>query len=156
MQEEQNAWAQQSSAEQDSDTGSQIHHTTGLDRVIETESDSAKDLEYSESVYSSDEDNLGPITGAGVKRLNVDDTPAMYRTASYRAASTASSVDWKTWLSANIGKLEPSLSPSKPAEIEYTIPSTIRSLTSAGSINSSLRLGHVRERAQIHDEDEDD
>lgn len=137
MQEEQDAWAQQSSTtEQCSETGTQIHHATQL---TETDSDSAKDLEYSESVYSSDDEEHTPVGSRN--RTTALDTPAMY----HREASTASSVDWKTWLSANICKLEPSPSPSKPSETEpdFTPPTMVQS-------HFSSLCGHVREQAQTH------
>lgn len=151
MQEEQNAWAQQSSVrDQDSDTGTQVHH--GGDRggnVPETDSDSAKDLDYSESVYSSDEGDRGAKAANGNSAAN---TPAMYRR---REPSTASSVDWKTWLSANVDKLEPAPSPSKPSSYaERALPALPKKLhTTAANRFPSLR-GHVREQAQIDDEDD--
>ncbi|KAG7291742.1 hypothetical protein NEMBOFW57_001762 [Staphylotrichum longicolle] len=121
MQEEQDAWAQQSSTTQQcSETGTQIHHTAQL---TETDFDSAKGLEYSESVYSSDDEEHAPVGSRN--RTMALDTPAMY----HREASAASSVDWKTWLSANICKFEPSPSPSKPSETEpdFTPPTMVQS-----------------------------
>ncbi|KAK4151450.1 hypothetical protein C8A00DRAFT_35898 [Chaetomidium leptoderma] len=146
MQEEQNAWAEKScSTEQDSDTDTQVHHTSGGGRLPETDSDSAKNLEYSESVYSSDEEEPEHAQAGG--------TPAMYRPGGHREMSTASSIDWKTWLSANISKFEPSPSPAKPPpEAEFARPTMARAFLSGHF--SSLR-GHVRESAQIHDDHED-
>lgn len=61
-------------------------------------------------------------------------------------------MSWKTWLSANIGRLEPSSpspSSSRPhSEIRFALPTMPR----------SFRSGHVREPAQIHGDywDDDD
>ncbi|AEO65213.1 uncharacterized protein THITE_133372 [Thermothielavioides terrestris NRRL 8126] len=143
MQEEQNAWAQQSSAsEQDSDTGTQVRHSSQFTGLLASESNSAKDLDYAESIYSSDD---------GVFGSALPSTPAMYRAGGCREASAASSIEWKTWLSANIGKFEPSPTPSKPAEAVFGQPTMPRSVLS-GHFASTRR--HVREQAQIHDEDD--
>ncbi|KAK4032184.1 hypothetical protein C8A01DRAFT_41379, partial [Parachaetomium inaequale] len=151
MQEEQNAWAQQSSAaDQDSDTATQLHHASDGGHLPETDSDSAKDLAYSESVYSSDEGERGPTKAVDASKRNSGlDTPAMYRASGHREASTASSIDWKTWLSANIDKFEPPASPSKPSDAEPTLPRAFPT-----THFPSLR-GHVREPAQTHDDDRD-
>ncbi|EAQ89762.1 hypothetical protein CHGG_06381 [Chaetomium globosum CBS 148.51] len=147
MEEEQNAWAQSSVNERDSDTGTQVHHASDGGNVPETDSDSAKDLDYSESVYSSDE---------VANRNSAANTPAMYRPGGRRETSTVSSVDWKTWLSANVDKLEPAPSPCKPSShAERALPAISRKLhTTAANRFPSLR-GHIREQAQIDDDDRD-
>ncbi|KAK3905728.1 hypothetical protein C8A05DRAFT_41360 [Staphylotrichum tortipilum] len=157
MQEEQDAWAQYAS--HDSDTETQVHHNLGSGRSADPDSDSAKNLEYSESIYSSDEGGFGSRYGErGANRITASDTPAMYRAVDYRDPSTASSIDWKTWLSANIAKFEPSPSPSKPSEPPFAHP---RTFPNSQFASASLR-GHVREQAQIHgdcdtdDNEEDD
>ncbi|KAK4250991.1 hypothetical protein C7999DRAFT_38124 [Corynascus novoguineensis] len=142
IEEEQNAWAQQSAvADQESDT-SHTNHLAGDDL------DLATDLDYSESVYSSDESERGHTEAADANKPNsYADAPAMSRQNGPRQASTASSVDWKTWLSANVGK-----SGSKPSKRALAQPPGI-SITAPKPF-SSLR-GHVREAAQIHDDDND-
>ncbi|KAK4145732.1 uncharacterized protein C8A04DRAFT_35545 [Dichotomopilus funicola] len=148
MQEEQKAWGQYgSTADEDSDSGTQVHHSVGP-HTQTTDSDSAKDLDYSESVYSSDEGDHVSKTRTvvrGPRKQNMTtDTPALYRRqASHREASMVSSAEWKTWLSANVDKFEPTLSPKDPT--------TFRAMSPATSRRRSLH-GHVREQAQIHDD----
>lgn len=115
---------------------------------------------YSESNYSSD--TLIHKTDMsqgypGVQHLNesnprpeasvVENTPT-YRPTGERQVSTASSLGWKTWLSADVAKLE--LSPTRVSgqspEVEYRIPTMPR----------SLGHGHVREAAQTGSCEEDE
>lgn len=121
--------------------------------------DATGGVAYSESNYSSET----LIHQMGMKHpvsqhLNVADTRAetsifedtpTYRPTGERHVSTASSMGWKTWLSADVAKLEPSptrVSGQSP-EIEYRMPTMPR----------SLGYGHVREAAQTGscEEDED-
>ncbi|KAH6628470.1 hypothetical protein F5144DRAFT_654910 [Chaetomium tenue] len=147
MEEEQNAWAQSSVNEHDSDTGTQVHYASDGGNVPETDSDSAKDLDYSESVYSSDE---------VANRNSAANTPAMYRPGGRRETSTVSSVDWKTWLSANVDKLEPAPSPSKPPSYaERALPAVPQKLHATAANRFPSLRGHVREQAQIDDDDRD-
>ncbi|KAK4116976.1 hypothetical protein N656DRAFT_3806 [Canariomyces notabilis] len=58
MHEEQDAWARQSSVSesQGSDTGTQVHHTSGWQELLsDGNSNFERDVAYSESVYSADE-----------------------------------------------------------------------------------------------------
>ncbi|KAK4137079.1 hypothetical protein BT67DRAFT_347057, partial [Trichocladium antarcticum] len=150
MQEEQHAWSLPScGTEQDSDTGTQLHHPSKTNTLPETDSDSAKDLDYTESVYSTDDGQAG--------LGQADDTPTTYRPAGYREHSTASSIGWKTWLSANMGtmKFDPSSppSPSKQLDPEFALLSMPPSFPSGHFPGKR----HVRESAQIYaDEDDDD
>ncbi|KAK3298418.1 uncharacterized protein B0H64DRAFT_385060 [Chaetomium fimeti] len=155
MQEEQNAWAQQCSVfDQDSDTGTQVHHGSDGGNVPETDSDSAKDLAYSESVYSSDEGDRGSKGGSGNSAAN---TPAMYCPGAHRETSAASSVDWKTWLSANVDKLEPTPSPTRPSShAEYALPTMSQKFHAITANRFPSLRGHVREQAQIDDDDDTD
>ncbi|KAK6956371.1 hypothetical protein Daesc_001648 [Daldinia eschscholtzii] len=128
------------------------------------ESEVDKKMYYAESVYSSttEEPSTGllnsnaPAIAENFPRHSTNHgdatifiNPPVYRPApppppppKQRVASSASSVEWKTWLSANISKLEGTPGNSADANIiEYAIPSTRPS-------------GHVREKAQINDEDE--
>ncbi|KAI2464322.1 hypothetical protein F4781DRAFT_439717 [Annulohypoxylon bovei var. microspora] len=137
---------------------------TGLPIRCPSTCDSEMDIkmQYAESVYSSTSDlAAGPSTNTpGVvdsfpkpPTAHGDATifvsPPVYRPtppppfATHRVTSSTSSVEWKTWLSANVSKLEGS--PDRPAAavLEYAVPSTRPS-------------GHVRERAQITDDDDDD
>lgn len=114
---------------------------------------------YSESVYSSDDlaasSGTNPIqsltevvqsppSSAGNMSMSVD-PPVTYRPTSHRMVSSVSSIDWKTWLSANVARLGPPPPPPRPSEAEYALPSVPRS---AGQGH------HVREVAQIEgDED---
>ena len=144
MQEEQNVWAQQSvEAEKESDADTQLRHDNGGHG--DNDSDADKSL-YSESVYSAENDEHRPV------RPGADETPTAYRPGGQRGASEASSIEWKMWLSANLGKFDPTLSPSKQSEVEFALPSMPKSFQSGHFASSS---GHVREHAQIHGEDED-
>lgn len=113
---------------------------------------------YSESVYSSDEQAAGrglsnmqslteavggPPSSAGNMSMSID--PAVtYQPTGHRVVSSVSSIDWKTWLSANVARLEPSPSPPRRSDVEVAVPSMPR----------SFGRGHVREGAQIHGEDD--
>lgn len=109
--------------------------------------DAAKETQYSESIYSTDEYHLdNQKSSARLRsRLQQVESPPLYRPASYRNHSSASSIDWKTWLSANIEKFESSPTLPLPSEIEYALP----------TMPKSFQPGHVRELAQTHNEDED-
>ncbi|KAK4229936.1 hypothetical protein QBC38DRAFT_411097 [Podospora fimiseda] len=122
--------------------------------VAKSDSDSAKDHDYSESVYSTDkievreqEDDASSKQQA-VEPNKDEDAPVTYQPAGYREASSASSVDWKTWLSANIAKLDSSPTRLMPIEVEFALPTMPKSFPSPS--------GHVREATQIHGEDDGD
>lgn len=129
--------------------------------AVENKPDSAARVAYSESNYSSD--TLIHKTDARqgfptTQQLNVadsgegtsffEDIPT-YQPIGDRHVSTASSLGWKTWLSADVAKLEPSPTrvSGQPPEVEYRIPTMPR----------SFGHGHVREAAQTGscEEDED-
>lgn len=124
-----------------------------------------KKMTYAESIYSSDD--LEPVNGAChtasiMGRLSDPPTghgdatiflgPPSYKPVTtinpiIRTASSASSVEWKTWLSANVSKLEqPSLSSENLGMQEggLEFPRLLRS------------SGHLRESAQISNEEEID
>jgi len=107
--------------------------------------------DYAESVYSTDEAMVAPVPsrpdGAQLGRdvrefLNSRDS--LY-SIGHHADTSGSSIDWKSWLSANVAKME-SPSPPRPEEIEYVMPTT----------RDSYPSGHVREAAQMHEDDDDD
>lgn len=129
--------------------------------ALANKSDAAARVAYSESNYSSDtlihraETRQGfpitqhrNVTDSGAETSIFEDIPT-YQPTGDRHVSTASSLGWKTWLSADVAKLEPSptrVSGQSP-EVEYRIPTMPR----------SLGHGHVREAAQTGscEEDED-
>lgn len=120
--------------------------------ALASKPDPAAKVAYSESNYSSDtlihqtdmrQGDHGAhdpnVLGSRGEASVFEDTPT-YRPTGERHVSTASSIGWKTWLSADIAKLEPSptrVSGQSP-EVEYRIPTMPR----------SLGHGHVREAAQ--------
>ncbi|KAK1768673.1 hypothetical protein QBC33DRAFT_448506 [Phialemonium atrogriseum] len=136
-----------------SDTSTQIH------RTVPKAPDEAA---YSESMYSCVTGEDGANTSQVWMTLPSElreppsimgdasispDPPVTYRPTEYRVVSSVSSVDWKTWLSANVAKLEPSSSPSRLSEVEFASP----------TMQTSFGRGHVRESAQIEgDEDVED
>ncbi|KAI0853602.1 hypothetical protein F5Y00DRAFT_270765 [Daldinia vernicosa] len=127
------------------------------------ESEVDKKMYYAESVYSCTTDE--PLTGPpnnNVSQNILDNSlrhptthgdatifvsPPVYRPPppppppKQRVTSSASSVEWKTWLSANVSKLEGTPGRTDTNVMEYAVPSTHPS-------------GHIREEAQINDEDE--
>ncbi|KAK2600616.1 hypothetical protein N8I77_010137 [Diaporthe amygdali] len=116
---------------------------------------------YSESNYSSDtlihktemKQGLPSVqdfnTGDSREETRVFEHAPTYRPTGERQVSTASSIGWKTRLSADIAKLEqsPTRVSGQSPEVEYRIPTMPR----------SLGHGHVREAAQVGscEEDED-
>ncbi|KAI1141101.1 hypothetical protein F5Y05DRAFT_423914 [Hypoxylon sp. FL0543] len=114
-------------------------------------------MQYAKSVYSTTTEEPGTIssnnTPATAEKfpkppsIHGDATifvnPPVYRPTQLipkpREASSTSSVEWKTWLSANVSKLEDSPYNGDTGIIQYAVPT---------------RSGHVREEAQIADEDE--
>ncbi|KAI0112953.1 hypothetical protein F4814DRAFT_420090 [Daldinia grandis] len=125
------------------------------------ESEVDKKMYYAESVYSctTEEPSTGPLynnVSRTVDNLPRHSTthgdatifvsPPVYRPTpppppKQRVTSSASSVEWKTWLSANVSKLEGTSGRADTNVMEYAVPSTRPS-------------GHIREEAQINDEDE--
>lgn len=135
--------------------------TTIETSALANKPDAAVRVAYSESNYSSDtlirrmdmsqDHQLAKPFNASDSRgeTNVFEDPPTYRPTGERHVSTASSIGWKTWLSADVAKLEPSPTrvSGQPPEVEYRIPTMPR----------SLGHGHVREAAQTGscEEDED-
>ncbi|KAI1460230.1 hypothetical protein F4805DRAFT_19978 [Annulohypoxylon moriforme] len=141
---------------------------TGLQIRCPSTCDSEMDvkMQYAESVYSSTED-LG--TGSSTDPSSAVDnfpkppnnthgdatiflSPPVYRPtppslSKHRVTSSTSSVEWKTWLSANVSKLEGSPDRTDTGVLEYAVPKTTA---------TSRHLGHVREKAQINGDDDDE
>ncbi|KAL7934649.1 hypothetical protein V8C35DRAFT_301486 [Trichoderma chlorosporum] len=119
-----------------------------LRRPNTEESDDDERVAYAESVYSnSSEENAAHVSrstedepepqlhGAATIFLNTErrQLPVSGHT---RESSYASSVEWKTWLSANVSKLE-------------TPPSTLKPQFPQEPSSVSLNFGHVREKTEI-------
>ncbi|KAH6980915.1 hypothetical protein BKA56DRAFT_685921 [Ilyonectria sp. MPI-CAGE-AT-0026] len=116
-------------------------------RTSSAGSDGDPRMAYAESVYSCLTDDVKPA----LKNLPVAPTSQNHGDATIfvdvptykptllqhqRDVSTASSVEWKTWLSANVSKLEAPITPSKTQ--------------AEGEVSDMLsKLGHIRERAEI-------
>ncbi|KAK0737579.1 hypothetical protein B0T21DRAFT_392666 [Apiosordaria backusii] len=156
MEEDQKVWSRPVpvcvSSNQDSDDCTQIHAPRMNGQQSEADSDSEKDEDYTESIYSSDEVETAPAPtkSSGVasdpEHKFLAGPPVTYQPVGYRESSSVSSVDWKTWLSANIAKLDSSPTPTKPAEVEFALP----------TMPKNFSRGHVREAAQIYNDDDAD
>ena len=112
--------------------------------VRDSSSEVCNSIPYSESVYSCQTDErvprelLSPPSLSGVSTSA--DPPVAYRPTGrgHRVSSSVGSIDWKTWLAANVAKLEPH------SEIELSLP----------RVPQFPHTGHVREHAQTHDDDD--
>ncbi|KAL1840754.1 hypothetical protein VTJ49DRAFT_146 [Mycothermus thermophilus] len=183
MEEEQKVWARQASGgDWDSRDGGagDDEGAWGQNNRVEvepaergTDTGSGDDqLRYSVSVYSSDEgEDVTPLrrTRAGDGREAHTGNDGMSSSAygnrggALRETSTASSTDWKMWLSAHAGKLEVQREMSPPPEhlsLNEGLAGRGYGLT-VDSLNRQLRgslsgRGHIREGAQIDDDDDDD
>ncbi|KAK3996319.1 hypothetical protein QBC44DRAFT_318714 [Cladorrhinum sp. PSN332] len=156
MEEEENPRSQQP---HDSAQGPGSIASVVVSGMAESDSNSAKDLGYSESVYSTDKIEMREEEGDASREIEGhehavegptedEEVPVTYQPVGYRETSSASSVDWKTWLSANIAKLDSSPTRPMPIEVEFALPTMPRSFPSPS--------GHVREAAQIYGEDDGD
>ncbi|ENH63976.1 hypothetical protein FOC1_g10002578 [Fusarium oxysporum f. sp. cubense race 1] len=109
---------------------------------------SGKDLQVgdTESVYSCAGDDANPVHSASENTVGQNETciyndpgppPEVPDRLSYRQhqrdTSTASSVEWKTWLSSKVSQLEAPLTPTKREKWNDVLPT----------------LGHVRENASM-------
>ncbi|KAH8163472.1 hypothetical protein CIB48_g4783 [Xylaria polymorpha] len=118
-------------------------------------------LQYTESIYSTNtedgqtrresllsviEDFPRPRSTHGDATIFVDQPAYTKRSTSLppkqRVSSSSSSVEWKMWLSSNVSKLEETTKQMDANDFQYDVRSTRSS-------------GHVRENAQINDEEED-
>ncbi|KAG9508174.1 hypothetical protein J7337_001737 [Fusarium musae] len=140
-----------SEEEQDAFQGSRYLHslsTLCLPTRQDSSPSSGKDLQVgdAESVYSCVGDDANPVLSASENTAGQNETciyndpvPPLEIPArlSYRQhqrdTSTASSVEWKTWLSSKVSQLEAPLTPSKREKWNDVLPT----------------LGHVREHASI-------
>lgn len=129
--------------------------------VSRCDSDVDGKMHYSESIYSNEEANSRPTSDTlplmdsfpsppnnlGAVTIFVDPPKPQIPPKSHRRlTSTASSVEWKTWLSANVSKLE-----------DTTLA---EDLQGGGEQDLSLTRfppasGHLREKAQISDCEEE-
>ncbi|KAI2632926.1 hypothetical protein GGS21DRAFT_544296 [Xylaria nigripes] len=121
-------------------------------------SDADIKLQYTESVYSTED---GPAKGQSILSVAENfqrpksthgDVTIFVNAPSYekrssslppkpRVVSSSSSVEWKTWLSSNVSRIEESTAHVDTSDFQYGLSST-----------QSSR--HVRENAQIIDEDD--
>ncbi len=107
-------------------------------------SEADNNMTYSESLYSYQTDEripkktIGPQSPSGASVPG--DPPVVCRPTGHgqRANSSVSSIDWKTWLAANVAKLEPPL-----PEIGLALSRPAK----------AFRSGHFREPSQIHGDD---
>lgn len=110
-----------------------------------------ENAEYSESVYSGDETNdQSNISGSDTAKeaVNGDDESQVSKMAPHlfrrNMATSSESIDWKSWLAANVSKLEMQPSPvhgNGPVSSEFGQPA---------------HQGHRREATQIYDDADDE
>ncbi|KAI1748152.1 hypothetical protein F4782DRAFT_551276 [Xylaria castorea] len=124
-------------------------------------SDADIKLHYTESIYSTNtedgqtrrqsflsviEDFPRPRSTHGDATIFVDQPAYDKRSSSLppkqRVSSSSSSVEWKMWLSSNVSKLEETTKQVDSDDFQY-------------GLKSARSSGHVRENAQINDEEED-
>ncbi|KAJ3578400.1 hypothetical protein NPX13_g2163 [Xylaria arbuscula] len=124
-------------------------------------SDADVKLHYTESIYSTNtedgqcrrhsvlsvvEDFERPPSTHGDVTIFMNPSTQSKRCASLppkqRVTSSSSSVEWKMWLSSNVEKLEDTTKQVESNDFKY-------------GLSSTRPLGHVRENAQINDEEED-
>ncbi|KAI1427082.1 hypothetical protein F5Y12DRAFT_195853 [Xylaria sp. FL1777] len=124
-------------------------------------SDADIKLHYTESIYSTNtedgqtqrhsflsvvEDFQRPTSTHGDAAIFVNSSGHNKRSSSLppkpRVTSSSSSVEWKMWLSSNVSKLEETAKQVDSNEFKY-------------GLSSARFSGHVRENAQINDEEED-
>ncbi|KAI0453368.1 hypothetical protein F5B21DRAFT_525923 [Xylaria acuta] len=124
-------------------------------------SDADIKLQYTESIYSTNtedgqtrrqsllsviEDFPRPRSTHGDATIFVDQPAYDKRSSSLppkqRVSSSSSSVEWKMWLSSNVSKLEETTKQVDCNDFQY-------------GLRSARSSGHVRENAQINDEEED-
>ncbi|KAI0395606.1 hypothetical protein F5Y17DRAFT_474304 [Xylariaceae sp. FL0594] len=109
---------------------------------------------YSESIYSTQTDDYQYKKPVNTSSLSQHGDATIFPSTSgvakissptrkQRVSSSASSVEWKTWLSSNMSKIEESTS-KRPNDAGFRYD-----VEPAGT-------GHVRERAQIMDDDDQD
>lgn len=128
---------------------------------IESEND--QKLAYDESIYSTDVEHVEashntivsvsdcprPVERHGYATIFLD--PPKYQSPkanpAHRTASSTSSIDWKSWLSANMSEIDAKW--SDPERSQSKEPGS-------SSIDQPKGYGHVREQAQIFGGEEDD
>ncbi|EKD14290.1 hypothetical protein MBM_07520 [Drepanopeziza brunnea f. sp. 'multigermtubi' MB_m1] len=125
---------------------------------------------YSESIYSRTTSGQTPVPakrsislvlqhdvpdmqffgGAGPGDVVILDRttyrPTMPSGAGHRATSSAGSSEWKRWMSSEVAKLERVKENTNTSYVNYALP----------TMPKSFHRGHVREAAQINDDDDDE
>ncbi|KAK4453457.1 hypothetical protein QBC34DRAFT_206727 [Podospora aff. communis PSN243] len=111
--------------------------------------DYRNDGSYSESMYSTDDRDVAEVAIGPGQHFPIEDSrgngdsPPTYHPAGCHVDSSSSSLDWKTWLSANMAKLESSPPyPAKPSDIKFALPTMPKGFSG----------GHVREKAQTYED----
>lgn len=124
-----------------------------------------EDKAYSESMYSRTTSGRGPALSSPLAEDELREMPfhntstgdvvilgrATYRPAipgarDRRTASSASSTEWKKWMSSEVAKLERAKDHNSTGSyVNYALP----------TMPKSFHTGHVRESAQINDDDTD-
>ena len=89
-----------------------------------------------------------PFRNSGVGDVVILDRttyrPAMQGSSCHRITSSAGSTEWKKWMSSEVAKLERAKeNTNSRSYVNYTLP----------SMPKSFNVGHVRESAQINDDD---
>jgi hypothetical protein len=69
--------------------------------------------------------------------------PVMPSGGSHRVINSAGSIEWKKWMSSEVAKLERSKENASTSYVNYALP----------TMPKSFHAGHVREAAQINDDD---
>ncbi|TVY53154.1 hypothetical protein LCER1_G006250 [Lachnellula cervina] len=130
-------------------------------------SDNESQRAYSESVYSRTTGGQIPAAASAISLVSNDRSipempflpsgngdavildrmtyrPAMLHGVSRRATGSNGSVEWKNWMSSEVAKLEKVKdNTNKGSYINYALP----------TMPKSFHTGHVRENAQIHDDE---
>lgn len=127
-----------------------------------TESENDQKLAYDESIYSTDVEHVevshntnnsvpeSPKTQERHGYATIFLDPPKYQSPkagpAHRTASSTSSIDWKSWLSANMSEIDAKW--SNPERSQSKEPGS-------SNIDHPKAYGHVREQAQIDGEEEE-
>ncbi|TVY23779.1 hypothetical protein LHYA1_G008074 [Lachnellula hyalina] len=140
---------------------------SGPDSSTSGPSDHESQKAYSESVYSRTTSGQIPAAVSAISLVSNDRSipempflpsgngdavildrmtyrPAMPHGASHRVTGSNGSVEWKKWMSSEVEKLEKVKdNTNKGSYVNYALP----------TMPKSFHTGHIRENAQIHDDD---
>ncbi|TVY45526.1 hypothetical protein LOCC1_G004889 [Lachnellula occidentalis] len=140
---------------------------SGPENVTSGPSDHESQKAYSESVYSRTTSDQAAAAASAISLVSNDHSipempflpsgngdavildrmtyrPAMPHGASHRVTGSNGSVEWKKWMSSEVAKLEKvKENTNKGSYINYALP----------TMPKSFHTGHVRENAQIYDDE---